>query len=201
MTKIPVGILGATGAVGQRFIQLLEDHPWFEVVWVAASQRSAKLSYAEAAKWKMNTPIPARIGKMIVSKADPRSAPKLIFAALDADIAKELEPRFANTGHAVITNSSAFRMDADVPLVVPEVNADHLALIEGQSSRKKSRGFIVTNPNCSAIGLVMALAPLAKFGIDKVMAVTMQAISGAGYPGVPSWDILGNVVPYIAKEE
>src|SRR6267154_838307 len=118
MKKIPVGILGATGAVGQRFIQLLEDHPWFEVAWIAASERSAKLPYAEAAKWKMNTAIPARIAKMRVSDADPLSAPKLIFAALDAAIAQKLEPRFAGTGHAVITNSSAFRMDVDVPLVI-----------------------------------------------------------------------------------
>src|ERR1051325_5356173 len=201
MSKIPVGILGATGAVGQRFIQLLENHPWFEVVWIAASERSAKLPYAEAAKWKMNTAIPARIAKMTVSKADPKSAPKLIFASVDAAIAQDMEPRFANTGHAVITNSSAFRMTPDVPLVIPEVNGDHIALLENQTWRKKSGGFIVTNPNCSVIGLVMALAPLARFGIDKVMAVTMQAISGAGYPGVASWDILGNVVPYIPKEE
>jgi aspartate-semialdehyde dehydrogenase len=201
MNKIPVGILGATGAVGQRFIQLLENHPWFEVAWIAASQKSAKLPYAEAAKWKMNTAIPARVAKMTVSAADPRSAPKLIFAALDAAIAQELEPRFAATGHAVITNSSAFRMQADVPLVIPEVNGDHIALLEQQEWRKKRGGYIVTNPNCSAIGLVMALAPLARFKIDKVMVTTMQAISGAGYPGVPSWDILGNVVPYIAKEE
>jgi aspartate-semialdehyde dehydrogenase len=201
MKKIPVGILGATGAVGQRFIQLLEDHPWFEVVWIAASERSARLPYAEAAKWKMTTAIPERIAKMKVSKADPKSAPKLIFAALDTSIAQELEPQFAGNGHAVITNSTAFRMNDDVPLVIPEVNGDHIALLESQVWRKKSKGFIVTNPNCSAIGLVMALAPLARFGIEKVMAVTMQAISGAGYPGVPSWDILGNVVPYIAKEE
>lgn len=201
MKKIPVGILGATGAVGQRFIQLLEDHPWFEVVWIAASERSARLPYAEAAKWKMNTAIPERIARMKVSKADPKSAPKLIFAALDAAIAQELEPQFAGNGHAVITNSSAFRMNDDVPLVIPEVNGDHIALIENQAWRKKSKGYIVTNPNCSAIGLVMALAPLARFGLEKVMAVTMQAISGAGYPGVPSWDILGNVIPYIAKEE
>jgi len=202
MTKIPVGILGATGAVGQRFIQLLKDHPWFEVAWIAASERSAGQTYAEAAKWKMNTPIPERVGKMKVADAQPNGAPKLIFAALDAGIAQELEPRFAAAGHAVITNSSAFRMHPDVPLVIPEVNADHLPLLEKQSWRKQSRGFIVTNPNCSAIGLVMALAPLSEaFGLEKVFVVTMQAISGAGYPGVASWDILGNVVPYIAKEE
>ena len=202
MSKIPVGILGATGAVGQRFIQLLEQHPWFEVVWLAASDRSAGRTYSEAAKWKMNSSIPADIAGMKVSDADPKNAPKLIFAALDAAIAQEMEPRFAEAGHAVITNSSAFRMQSNVPLVIPEVNADHLALVDEQSWRKKSGGFIVTNPNCSAIGLVMALAPLASnFGIEKVFAVTMQAVSGAGYPGVPSWDILGNVVPYIAKEE
>jgi aspartate-semialdehyde dehydrogenase len=202
MTKIPVGILGATGAVGQRFIQLLENHPWFEVAWLAASERSAGLTYAEAAKWKMNTAIPERVGKMKVTDAQPEGAPKLIFAALDAGIAQELEPRFAQAGHAVITNSSAFRMHPDVPLVIPEVNSDHLQLLENQSWRKQSRGFIVTNPNCSAIGLVMALAPLVEaFGVEKVFVVTMQAISGAGYPGVASWDILGNVVPYIAKEE
>jgi aspartate-semialdehyde dehydrogenase len=202
MTKIPVGILGATGAVGQRFIQLLENHPWFEVAWLAASERSAGLTYAEAAKWKMNTAIPERIGRMKVSEANPAGAPKLIFAALDAGIAQEMEPRFAAAGHAVITNSSAFRMHPEVPLVIPEVNSDHLPLLENQSWRKQSRGFIVTNPNCSAIGLVMALAPLVQeFGVEKVFVVTMQAISGAGYPGVASWDILGNVVPYIAKEE
>jgi aspartate-semialdehyde dehydrogenase len=202
MTKIPVGILGATGAVGQRFIQLLENHPWFEVAWLAASERSAGLTYAEAAKWKMNSAIPERVGKMKVSDAQPAGAPKLIFAALDAAIAQEMEPRFASAGHAVITNSSAFRMHPEVPLVIPEVNGDHLRLVEKQSWRKQSGGFIVTNPNCSAIGLVMALAPLVEsFGVEKVFVVTMQAISGAGYPGVPSWDILGNVVPYIAKEE
>src|SRR5437879_1628914 len=202
MTKTPVGILGATGAVGQRFIQLLEDHPWFEVAWLAASERSAGLPYAEAAKWKMNTSIPDRVGKMKVAEANPTGAPKLIFAALDAGIAQEMEPRFAAAGHAVITSSSAFRMHPEVPLVIPEVNSDHLPLLENQSWRKQSRGFIVTNPNCSAIGLVMALAPLVQeFGVEKVFVVTMQAISGAGYPGVASWDILGNVVPYIAKKE
>src|SRR5438128_2706460 len=138
MTKIPVGILGATGAVGQRFIQLLESHPWFEVVWLAASERSAGLTYAEAAKWKMNTAIPERVGKMKVADAQPQGAPKLIFAALDAGIAQELEPRFAQAGHAVITNSSAFRMHPEVPLVIPEVNSDHLSLLEHQSWRKQS---------------------------------------------------------------
>lgn len=200
--KIPVGILGATGTVGQRFIQLLEEHPWFEVAWLAASDRSSGLPYAEAAKWKLPTSIPERIARMKVSPAEPQGAPKLIFAAMNAEIAKELEPRFAAAGHKVITNSSAFRMGEHVPLVIPEVNADHLPLLEQQSWHKQSGGFIVTNPNCSAIGLVMALAPLKeKFGLEEVFAVTMQAISGAGYPGVASLDILGNVIPFISSEE
>ncbi len=199
--KIPVGILGATGMVGQRFIQLLEDHPWFEVGWLGASERSAGRSYQAAVGWKMNTPIPARIAGMKVSAAEPVGAPKVIFAALDAAIAQEMEPLFAAAGHGVITNSSAFRMQNDVPLVVPEVNGDHLPMLETQPWRK-SGGFIVTNPNCSAVGLVMALAPLhERFGVEKVFVVTMQAVSGAGYPGVASLDILGNVIPYIGKEE
>lgn len=201
-SKIPVGILGATGVVGQRFIQLLENHPWFEVAWLAASERSAGMTYAEAAKWRLKTAMPERIARMKVAPAAPDGAPRVIFAALDAAPAREIEPRFAQAGCAVISNSSAMRMDADVPLVVPEVNADHVRLIERQGSRKATGGFVVTNPNCSAIGLVVALAPLQKkFGIDKVLAVTMQAVSGAGYPGVAALDILGNVIPYIANEE
>ena len=201
-SKIPVGILGATGVVGQRFIQLLEGHPWFEVAWLAASERSAGLSYAEAAKWRLKSVLPERIARMPVNAAEPEGAPKIIFAALDAKPAREIEPRFAQAGCAVISNSSAMRMDPDVPLVIPEVNADHVQLIERQGTRKANGGFVVTNPNCSAIGLVVALAPLQRrFGIEKVLCVTMQAVSGAGYPGVASLDILGNVIPYIAKEE
>jgi aspartate-semialdehyde dehydrogenase len=200
--KIPVGILGATGVVGQRFIQLLETHPWFEVAWLAASDRSAGQAYGDAARWRLKTPIPDKIRQMSVSPAEPNGAPRVIFAALDAGIARELEPKFAGAGCAVVSNSSAFRMQQDVPLVIPEVNPDHLALIEQQSWRKKSRGYIVTNPNCSAIGLVVALAPLhQKFGVESLFVTTMQAVSGAGYPGVASLDILGNVIPYIAKEE
>ena len=199
-TRIPVGILGATGIVGQRFIQLLENHPWFEVAWLAASERSEGKIYSEAVRWKLPTPIPQRVAAMRVSEADPKDAPRLVFAALDSAIAKELEPRFATAGKVVITNSSALRMNDDVPLLIPEVNADHLSLIESQSWRKNG-GFVVTNPNCSAIGLVMALSPVRQFGIQKVMAVTMQAVSGAGYPGVASLDILGNVIPYIGSEE
>jgi aspartate-semialdehyde dehydrogenase len=200
--KIPVGILGATGIVGQRFIQMLEHHPWFEVAWLAASDRSEGREYADAARWRLKTSIPSHVAKMRVSPAKAEDAPTIIFAALDASIAAELEPSFAEAGCAVISNSSALRMAKDVPLVIPEVNPDHIKLIECQSWRRKNGGFVVTNPNCSAIGLVLALAPLHKlFQIDTVMAVTMQAVSGAGYPGVASLDILGNVIPYIPKEE
>ena len=200
--KIPVGILGATGIVGQRFVQMLEDHPWFEVAWLAASDRSEGKAYAEAARWRLKTAIPSAVAKMQVSPATPAGAPKVIFAALDASIAAELEPQFAEAGCAVVSNSSALRMHKEVPLVIPEVNHGHIKLLECQGWRRRSGGFVVTNPNCSAIGLVMALAPLdQKFGLDTVMAVTMQAVSGAGYPGVASLDILGNVIPYIPKEE
>src|SRR5215469_18438658 len=200
--KIPVGILGATGVVGQRFIQLLENHPWFEVAWLAASDRSAGQAYGDAAKWRLKTPVPERVRRMKVSNASPEGAPRVIFAALDAGIARELEPQFAAAGCAVVSNSSAFRMEPNVPLIIPEVNPDHLALIEKQCWRKDSRGYIVTNSNCSAMGLVLALAPLHRnFGISSVFVTTMQAVSGAGYPGVASLDILGNVIPYIPKEE
>src|SRR6202161_2021833 len=200
-TRHKIGILGATGVIGQRFIQLLEAHPWFEIAWLAASDKSSGKTYGEAAKWKLDTPLPNRIASMMVSPATPEGAPGVIFAALDTDIARELEPKFAAAGCAVISNSSAFRMAADVPLVIPEVNADHLALIEAQSWRRESGGYIVTNPNCSAIGLVLALKPLEeRFGIESLFVSTMQAVSGAGYPGVASLDILGNVIPFIKNE-
>ncbi len=209
MERRKVGILGATGMVGQRFIQLLSNHPWFEIAWLAASDRSAGKTFGEACRWKLDTPLPKKIAEMMVQPNVPElcqgELPKIIFAALDADIARELEPRFAAAGCAVISNSSAFRMAADVPLVVPEVNADHLDLIETQSWRKANGGkggYIVTNPNCSAIGLVLALKPLEeRFGIESLFVSTMQAVSGAGYPGVASLDILGNVVPFIKNEE
>jgi aspartate-semialdehyde dehydrogenase len=200
--KYPIGILGATGMVGQRYIQLLADHPWFEIAWLAASDRSSGKSYGEAAKWRLDTPLPERVAKMIVSSAEPEGAPKIIFASVDAAIAREMEPKFAAAGCAVISNSSAFRMAPNVPLVIPEVNAEHLHLIEEQPSRKESGGYIVTNPNCSTIGLVMALKPIEeRFGIEQIFASTMQAVSGAGYPGVASMDILDNVVPFIGGEE
>jgi aspartate-semialdehyde dehydrogenase len=201
-TKYPIGILGATGMVGQRYIQLLENHPWFEVAWLAASDRSSGKPYGEAAKWRLDTPLPERIANMTVAAADPEGAPKTIFASVDAAIAREMEPRFAAAGCAVLSNSSAFRMAPNVPLVIPEINAEHLHLIEEQPSRKQSGGYMVTNPNCSTIGLVMALKPLQdRFGIEQIFVTTMQAISGAGYPGVASMDIVDNVVPYIGSEE
>jgi aspartate-semialdehyde dehydrogenase len=200
--SVNVGILGATGMVGQRFIQLLENHPWFRITWLAASDRSSGKKYEDAAKWRLDTPCPERIAAMTISPAEPEGAPRVIFAALDTDIARELEPKFAAAGCAVVSNSSAFRMHPNVPLVIPEVNADHLHLIEDQGWRKESGGYIVTNPNCSAIGLVMALKPIEeRFGVEQIFVTTMQAVSGAGYPGVPSMDILGNVVPFIKNEE
>ena len=205
MERRKVGILGATGTVGQRFIQLLHTHPWFEIAWLAASERSAGKRFADACRWKLDTPLPAHIGEMVLQPNTPAAntaeLPKVIFAALDADVARELEPLFVSAGCAVISNSSAFRMTADVPLVIPEVNADHLDLIEQQAAHAHG-GYLVTNPNCSAIGLVLALKPLEeRFGIESLFVSTMQAVSGAGYPGVPSLDILGNVVPFIRNEE
>ncbi len=187
--------------VGQRFLELLAEHPWFEVVWLAASERSSGKLYGEAVRWKLSTPLAERFARMPLSPALPEAqTPRAIFAALDTDIALELEPRFAKAGCAVISNSSAFRMDSKTPLVIPEVNADHLPIVEQQSWG--SGGFIVTNPNCSAIGLVLALKPLHDaFGIESLFVSTMQAVSGAGYPGVASLDILNNVVPFVRNEE
>jgi aspartate-semialdehyde dehydrogenase len=200
--KYPIGILGATGMVGQRYIQLLADHPWFEIAWLAASDRSSGKSYGEAAKWRLDTPLPERIAKMILMPAEPDGAPKIIFASVDTAIAREMEPKFAAAGCAVISNSSAFRMAPNVPLVLPEVNGGHLQMIEEQPWRKESGGYIVTNSNCSAMGLVLALKPIEeRFGIEQIFVTTMQAVSGAGYPGVASMDILDNVIPFIATEE
>jgi aspartate-semialdehyde dehydrogenase len=205
MERRNVGILGATGAVGQRFIQLLAEHPWFNITWLAASDRSAGKTYAEACAWRLDTALPRRIAEMVLQPNIPEGAanlPRIIFSSVDAPIARELEPKFAAAGCAVISNSSAFRMGADVPLVVPEVNEAHLDVIEAQATRKTTGGYLVTNPNCCAIGLVLPLAPLhQRFGIDKLFVSTMQAVSGAGYPGVASLDILGNVIPFIKNEE
>lgn len=203
-SKIPVAVLGATGSVGQKFIELLADHPWFEIHALGASERSAGKPYHEAVNWFMQRPIPQKIARMTVcdchSAAVRQAAPevKIAFSGLDSSVAGEIETEFAQAGIAVISNSRNHRMDEDVPLLIPEVNSDHLDLVPTQTTK----GCIVTNPNCSTIGLVMALKPLYDaFGLEAVNVVTMQAISGAGYPGVPSLDILDNVIPYIGSEE
>ncbi len=200
--KIPVAILGATGAVGQRFVQVLADHPWFEIAALAASERSAGRPYGEACHSILPGDVPEWIREMPVSPLEPGIPGKIVFSALPADVAREVEPRFATAGYAVCSNASAFRYAPDVPLIIPEVNPDHLALIPGQREGRGTSGFIVTNPNCSTSGIAMALKPLDDaFGVETVLAFTMQAVSGAGYPGVPSLDIIGNVLPYIPGEE
>jgi aspartate-semialdehyde dehydrogenase len=197
-----VGILGATGMVGQRFIQLLEDHPQFEVSAVAASDRSQGKKYGEACTWRLAGEMPEAVRNMEVAAPVPPLDCDLIFSSLPGDIARETEGNFAAAGYPVISNSSAFRMDEDVPLLIPEVNHEHLALLDHQREANSSGGYIVTNPNCSTIMLVMALAPLqAAFGVEATVATTLQALSGAGYPGVASLDIIDNVLPYIGGEE
>ena len=202
--KIPVGVLGATGAVGQRFVQLLDGHPWFEVTALAASSRSAGQAYGEACHWVLDAPMPAWARQMPVLPATPDAGLdcRMVFSALPGDLAGPLEEGFAAAGYAVCSNASAHRLNPDVPLIIPEVNADHLELIAAQRERHHWTGLIVTAANCSTTHLVLALRPLqAAFGLTKVYVVTMQAISGAGYPGVPALDILGNVVPHIGGEE
>jgi len=202
MSKLSVGILGATGAVGQRFIQLLEGHPWFEVTHLAASERSAGKAYREAAKWRLPTPIPDGIADMEVVNTDPSSVDAaIVFSALPADHAASVEPAFAGAGSFVCSNTRTMRMVEDVPLIIPEVNPEHLALLEIQRRNRKWDGGIVTNPNCSTIMMVLSLAPLLPLGLKDVKVATLQAISGAGYDGLPSMAILGNVVPYIGEEE
>ena len=201
MTSIPVGILGATGMVGQQFIALLADHPWFTVEWLGASQRSEGKAFSDAAAWRLPNRLPEDVARRVVEAATPGHAPKLIFSGLDAAVAGEIEGAFAAAGHIVVSNARNYRMLADVPLLVPEVNADHLKLLECQAATRKWPGRIVTNPNCSTVVLATALAPLRQFGLETTMITTLQAISGAGYPGVPSWDILGNVIPHIGGEE
>ena len=201
--QIRVGILGATGAVGQRFIQLLEGHPWFKVTAVAASERSAGKPYSEAATWRMDTPMPEDVGSLTVQLCEPNLPCDLVFSGLDSNVAGPMEAAFAGGGYPVISNSKNHRMDDDVPLLIPEVNPDHTAIIPHQrNNRGYDRGCIATNPNCSTIGLTMALKPLAdRFGLKQVAVTTLQALSGAGYPGVSSLDILDNVIPYIDEEE
>ena len=201
MRKIEVGILGATGTVGQRFIQLLEDHPWFEVKWLAASDRSAGKRFRDAASWQLEGAHPANVADTIVEEAVPGRAPKLIFSSMASNLAGGIERDFAAAGHIVVSNSSHYRMAEDVPLLIPEVNPGHLGMLPSQRRERGWTGAIITNPNCAAVGLVMAMAPLKQFGLMNAMVTTFQAVSGAGYPGVPSLDALGNVIPYIGGEE
>ena len=198
--RIPVAVLGATGSVGQRFIQLLERHPWFRLHEVVASERSAGKTYGEAADWRLESLLPADAARLEVKSLGSELESRLLFSGLDSSVAGEAEDEYANRGCAVISNSRNHRMDDDVPLLIPEVNAGHLEVIDQQKRRRG--GYIVTNPNCSVVGLAMALAPLEReFGIDSVQVTTMQAISGAGYAGVPSYAILDNVIPYIGGGE
>jgi aspartate-semialdehyde dehydrogenase len=200
--RIAVGVLGATGAVGQKFIKLLDGHPWFEVKVVAASERSAGKKYGEVVSWKQVTPIPDAVARLEVLPCVADPGCPLVFSGLDASVAGQVEEEFARAGCVVLSNSKNHRLDADVPLIIPELNHDHLGLIPIQRANRNSRGCIVTNSNCSTMFLAMVLGPLhAAFTVEKVFVTTMQAISGAGYPGVPSLDILGNVIPYIGGEE
>ncbi len=201
MAQIEVGILGATGMVGQQFIALLAKHPWFKVSWLGASQRSEGKAYRDAAAWRLPTPAPDDVSKLVVEQATPGNAPKVMFSGLDSSVAGDIEKAFATAGHLVISNSKNYRMDPTVPLMIPEINADHLKLLDQQEAARGWKGRIVTNPNCSVVALTLALAPLRRFGLRSVMVTTQQAISGAGYPGVASWDILGNVIPFIDGEE
>lgn len=202
MKKLEVGILGATGLVGQRFLSLLEHHPWFEARWLAASERSAGKKYAEACSWRLREPMPAAARDFAVHQSQPGKAPQLIFSSLDSKVAGDVEKEFARAGHVIVSNSSNHRMDPVVPLLIPEVNPDHLALVREQRHERGWQGMIVTNPNCTAVGLAMSLAPLERaFGLGKVLMTSLQAVSGAGYPGVPTLDILGNVIPHISGEE
>jgi len=201
--KWRAGVLGATGVVGQRLVHMLAEHPWFELTEVAASERSSKKTYAEAANWHLSSPIPEAARGLVVKGVEPALACDFVFSALDSSVAGPVEEDFARAGYPVVSNSRNHRMDADVPLLIPEVNAEHLGAIRvQQKNRGYDTGFIVTNPNCSTAGLVLVLKPLADaFGLQKIFVVTLQAISGAGYPGVASLDIQGNVIPFISGEE
>lgn len=199
--KLKVGVLGATGMVGQEFVSRLNSHPWFEISWLGASSRSAGKTFEEAVQWRLPSARPVAASSMIVNACEPGSAPDIIFSGLDASVAGEIEASFAKTGHVVVSNARNHRMNTDVPLLVPEINPSHLNLIRRQKKNRDWPGCIVTNPNCSTIVLTMALAPLCQFGLKAVNVTTLQAVSGAGYPGVSSFDIVGNVIPFIAGEE
>ncbi len=204
MNMLKAAVLGATGNVGQIFIQLLERHPWFEVMKVAASERSAGRIYSEASRWRQSTPIPEGVAPMEVVDIDPSAVKDvdIVFSALPSDVAGKVEEEFAKAGYIVVSNASAHRMDTDVPMINPEINCSHVSLIEEQRKRRKWDGAIVTNPNCSTTVLTLPLKPIFDvFGIKNLIVSTMQAISGAGYPGVASLDIVDNVIPYIGGEE
>ena len=201
MRHIDVGILGATGMVGQQFIALLASHPWFRVTWLGASQRSEGKPYCEATAWRLPAPLPDAVARLTVDAAVPDRAPRLVFSGLDSSVAGDIEAAFARAGRVVVSNARNYRMDRDVPLLIPEINPDHLALLDAQASARGWSGRIVTNPNCAAVVLALALAPLRQFGLRKAAITTLQAISGAGYPGVASWDILGNIIPFIGGGE
>ena len=201
-SKISVTVLGATGTVGQKFIRLLAEHPWFELAAVAASSASAGKRYGDVVRWRETAALPDRIAGLTVQDCVPPLAGPIAFSALDADIAGPIEQAFARAGAYVVSNTRTHRMDPDVPLLIPEINPDHLRLIDAQRAARGWAGAIITNPNCSTAALALALAPLhERFGVQRVFVATMQAVSGAGYPGVPSLDIIGNVVPYIGGEE
>ncbi|MGH9558675.1 MAG: aspartate-semialdehyde dehydrogenase [Bryobacteraceae bacterium] len=200
--RIPVGILGATGMVGQEFVTFLSGHPWFDLTWLGASDRSAGKPYREATSWRLSGVMPSNVRDIVVSECKPADcAPRVMFSAMDASVATEIECAFAASGRIVVSNSRNHRMDDDVPLLIPEINADHLGIIPEQQRRRGWKGQIVTNPNCSTVVMTMALAPLRQFGIRRVMVTTMQALSGAGYPGVASMDVNANVIPFIGGEE
>ncbi|MDK2892524.1 aspartate-semialdehyde dehydrogenase [Methanohalophilus sp.] len=199
---IRAGIIGATGAVGQRFVQALVDHPWFEITSLAASEKSAGKQYRDAANWRLDVPLPESVADMEVVPVEPSKVDAdVVFSALPASSAKIAEEAFAKNGFAVASNASAYRMVEDVPLVIPEVNADHLDLIEVQQDNRGWDGYIITNPNCSTIMMTLTFKPLMQFGLSNVTVATMQAVSGAGYDGVSSMAILDNIIPYIGNEE
>jgi aspartate-semialdehyde dehydrogenase len=202
MSKIKVAVLGATGAVGQRFVQLLDNHPWFEVTALTGSDRTAGQIYGDACRWVLDRPMPDYARAMRIVPTEPGLDAAIVFSALPSDQAKSIEPAFAQAGHGVCSNASSYRMDDDVPLLIPEVNPDHTALIKVQQTKRGWGGFIATNPNCTSTGFTIAFRPLLDtFGIKKAFVVSMQALSGAGYPGVPSLDVVDNVIPYIGGEE
>jgi aspartate-semialdehyde dehydrogenase len=202
MAKIRAGVLGATGAVGQRFIEQLWNHPWFELTSLAASERSAGKKYCEAARWRLEHELPAEVGEMGVVSVDPKEVEAdVVFSALPADEAKKVEADFAKEGFVVASNASAYRFEPDVPLMIPECNPEHLGLIEVQQKKRGWDGYIVTNPNCTTIMFALTLKPLMPLEIQRVIIASMQAVSGAGYEGVPSMAILGNIIPFISGEE